>query len=463
MTTVSTTTRYAPAKRFFWQDSFCMLLFMLLFGIMASNFEIGGLAKFLEKIRWGLLGIAALAGLKYVPDGLRQGMTQAHKALLALIILGLASCVYSIMPWYSFQRLMSFVMLWVALFLGAWGWLSRPGNLKLGLGLLYGLLWVTSLIGAYDILTAGGFSADSRAEGAFNRATSAGTFAAVALPIILWKIRYSQGIFRTAAIGLFGIQGYILVFSSARGALVAGTISLFAVVWTNYRRYGPMLTGGLAFIGVMLLAINGLKILPKRIVRSESLGTLTGRTDRWYAGWRVYQKSPLLGYGHGVERFCIGMDRDAVDVFYKLTGGNRRATRMRQALENRLWVEETVHSEYLARLLEEGVLGLVCFLWFWASILWGMVRATTRPNNPLADLVRCLYAAVWVIFVDSFLHSWMFAVGFGLNPVLWYVIALTLAADWQLMRYERRMAGLSHTQKTPASRPLVPAGAGMPL
>ena len=442
------------SKRFFWQDPFGLLLFLLLFGIMASNFEIGGLAGVLKSIRWGLLTLATLAGTRYISDALSFGLTQVHKALLALIVLGVLSCAYSMMPWYSFQRIGSFIMLWTALFLGAWGWLSRPGNLKLGVGMLFGLLWITSAIGVFDILT-GSSGAHGRAEGAFNRATSAGTFAAVTLPIILWKIRYSKDLMRTMAIGLLLVQAYVLVFSAARGALLAGVVGILAIIWKNYRRYGPLATGTVVFVGVALLVVKGLDVLPERIVRSESLSTLTGRTDRWKAGWFVYKKNPWLGYGHGVERYCVSTDPEAIDYFYSITDGSSLAQRMRLAVANGILFEHTVHNEYLARLLEEGVAGLAVFIWFWVVLLWGIVRALFRPNNPLADLVRCLYVSVWVVFVDSFLHAWMFAVGFGLNPVLWYFIVLTLSADWQLMRYERAQR---ISQQSPSVAGTLPAG-----
>jgi len=444
------------AKKYFWQDSFALLLFLLLFGILGSNFEIGSLATFLERIRWGLLGLATLAGLKYVPQALEHGLSQVHKALIALMVVGLLSCAYSILPWYSFQRLMSFLMLWVALFIGAWGWLLQPGNLKHGVSMLYGLVWVTSAIGVFDIITAGPGGED-RADGAFDRATSAGTFAAVTLPIILWKIRYSKNVMRLAMIGLLAIQAYILFFSAARGALIAGGVGILAVIWRNYRRLGPLATGVVVGGGILLVAINGLEILPERIVRSESLGTLTGRTDRWQAAWHVYEKNPWIGYGHGVERFCISTDPEAVDMYYELVAGNRHARRMQMAVADGLLFEHTVHNEYLARLVEAGVAGLIVFLWFWIALLWGMVQAFFRPNNALADLVRCLYAAVWVIFIDSFLHSWMFAVGFGLNPILWYLITLTVAADWQLKQYERRVkvaSATNGTARTPLRQPV---------
>jgi len=62
--------------------------------------------------------------------------------------------------------------------------------------------------------------------------------------------------------------------------------------------------------------------------------------------------------------------------------------------------------------------------------LWRRVwRALSQPSHPMTDLVVLLGAAAWPIFVDSFLHSALFAVGNGGALFCWFILVLVMASD----------------------------------
>jgi O-antigen ligase len=414
----------------FWQDRYACLLFCCLMALVSIAVELGPLSSIAKSLRWVILAVLAVPGLRHLSQLSGRALSPEHRFLFGLMVIALISCFYSVMPIYSFERLGSFLLLWVALFSGAWVWLRRDvRNLFSGFDILYVLVVVVTIVTAFYTGQEGITDRSERANGAFDKATGAGNFAAFAIPIILYKVHQLSGRWHWFAVAMLVVQVYVLFFSGARAALISTLIGTGVLVWMLFRRYRPLVTvtvgGGLL---AAVVAGSGLDVLPDYVVRTESIATMTGRLDRFKALMHVWQKEPIQGYGYGVSRFMIARDGDALEIYLEAQG-NTRAAGLLRAASARGPVEIHSHSDHIERLVETGIIGYVAFAGFLVALLRRIPRALRRPRTPLNNLVLVLLAAVWPTVVDTVTHSAMFAVGNGPMVVCWFLIVLTIAAD----------------------------------
>jgi len=426
------------------RDSYGMLLFVGLLCLLCVAIKFGAISTILMSCRWPVLALLAIAGLAVGGDVLSKPLSGAHWWLLGLIAFSGASCTWSIDPMYSLERLFSFVLLYIAIFIGAWAWLQRKQNIILGAEILYLLTLIVTAIAAFHLGGDEILDRTTRATGAMGKATGAGNFAAAAIPILLWKVRYSRGIKRLIAQTALLIQGYLLFFSGARGALLASCAGLLALLWFNYRPWRPLILCAMfvmtTFAAIGLVSVD---MLPDYIVRKESLATATGRLDRADALLAAFAERPMQGFGFGAGRFVICYSAAALKAYIREDDMTRHAVTMRTAHERGVIVEIQPHNDHIERLVEIGLPGYLCFAGMWISLLLCVPKVAFAPSTPTSELGRCLAASMWFFLVDSILHSGMFAIGNGTTPLMWFYLVLLLAAASQVER---------STQHTPGDR-----------
>jgi O-antigen ligase len=405
-------------------------MFICTMSLVSIPMKIPVISGLANQLRWGLLFLMALTGFKYMSIMLRERLPAMHNWIVLLMMIGLVSCGYSIMPDYSIERWVSFLILWVAMFLGLWCWLKQGDNVFIGADIFYFIIITTSIITVLNLAKQDSSLSEDRLEGAFDKATAAGGFAALAIPFLLWKVRYALGPARYLAIFLMILQAYILFFSGARGALVSTVFSLGFIFWMGYRRFRvPFALIGAAVIGLAVMGQIGLDSLPDYIVRKQSLETMAGRVPRFKAMFYMWQKNPVLGYGYGVGRYLIASDWGAIDI---LNGGTSSSGKMEGIVKRnfgRVPMEIQPHNDHVERLAETGIFGYACYLGFWVCVLFRIPRMLKRPRGPLNDLAKFLCGAVWFIFMDSFLHSGQFSAGAGPTVLAWFCMTLALVAD----------------------------------
>lgn len=424
------------------RDPYGMLLLIGLLALLCLMLNIGPIKRVLMAGRWGILGVLAVAGLVVGGDALSKRLTGAHWWLTGLIVIGGASCIWSIDPVYSAQRWFSFVLLYIAVFVGAWSWLQRQRNIVLGAEILYQLTLFATVLSAFYLGGEEIVDRTTRATGAISKATGAGGFAAVSIPIILWKIRYSRGAVRGIAQFALVVQAYLLVFSGARGALLASCAGLLLLLWFNYRRWRPLVSMMLfVMFAFAATGLIGIDMLPDYIVRKESIATGTGRLERAEALLVASAKRPLHGYGFGAGRFVISYDADALEAYIGDDTKSRGATNLRKAHELGVLVDVQPHNDHVERLVETGIPGEVCFAAMWFCFFMCIPKLIGTGAGPIPDLGRSLLAVMWFYFVDSMLHSGMFAIGNGPTTSLWFSLLLLLAAVRQIEMARRPQSG----------------------
>lgn len=425
------------------RDGYGLLLFLGLLALLCLVLEIGPIKRVLMASRWGILGVLAVAGLVVGGDALSKRLTGAHWWLLGLIVIGGASCVWSIDPVYSAQRWFSFVLLYIAVFIGAWSWLQRKQNIILGAEILYQLTLVVTVLSAFHLGGDDIIDRTTRATGAMGKATGAGSFAAVAIPIILWKIRYSLGLVRKIAQFALLVQGYLLFFSGARGALLASSAGLLALLWFNYRPWRPLVAVmGFVMVAFAATGMIGIDMLPDYVVRKESLASGTGRFDRVKSLLVAFNKRPLHGYGFGAGRFVISYDKDAMEAQLDGDTTSRGAVNLRKAHEAGMLVGIQPHNDHVERLVETGVVGELCFAGMWLCFFLCVPKLIGIGPGPIPDLGRSLLAVTWFFFVNTMLHSGMFAIGNGPTTITWFYLVMLIAAVRQIEMQRRSHAAI---------------------
>lgn len=135
------------------------------------------------------------------------------------------------------------------------------------------------------------------------------------------------------------------------------------------------LLGGAA-IGVFLLALAMIPLMPKIEARfNENFSDMLDfRAKHNEIAYQVWQRSPLTGVGLNNYSDILGaMPEPELATFREFKDYFRKALDVR--------ITAWVHNIYLLILVETGLVGLTCFLFFKAGVLWLGARALLKTTG----------------------------------------------------------------------------------
>jgi O-antigen ligase len=217
---------------------------------------------------------------------------------------------------------------------------------------------------AFEVTTEGNRFRGLFSEPAMMGAVSGLLIGLVAFGRFSWLIRIIGAL---AAVPCLYLTGSRTSWGAAAvGLLITGMI---------YIRQKRAWMSGLAFVGVigsLGLVVLDLKMAsetPSHVIRSNSIGTLSGRTALWEVALKKYQDSPLLGYG-----FTTGSDALASDMGDTLSTAFGVADRSQQKLFS-------LHSGYIQALLDSGILGATLYIAILGSALWRLFRYDLKRRH----------------------------------------------------------------------------------
>jgi O-antigen ligase len=417
------------------RDRFAMAVFIVCLGLFLA--DISDLNEYVHPYRWVFVGLLATASLGIVASARHIPQRAEHYSLYALMAVSAVSCIVSPMPDYSIQRLASFVLMFLGVFMGAWFWVQRPEKVYLVAHFL--LLAVALGVGfsVWELLGEESWIPEGRIAGAFGKATGAGGFAAASLSLALWKRRYARGPWRWVWATILAVLLYLLVFSGARLAILAGLVVCVVWAWKHATSMRPIvLLGSLAVAGVGISGIVTLDMLPGYIVRKETIPTFTGRIPLWRAGLKMFAESPIIGHGYGMTRYATMIMNDpALRELASEEQQSRKAAFLRRAVEARRPVTMTLHSDQVERLAETGILGYAGFAAVWVFVLRRVYRVLRLRPSERNSLAMALGLNVLFAFFNSFFHGAMFAIGAAGTTVTWLGIVVFMAASEQVEPY----------------------------
>lgn len=255
-------------------------------------------------------------------------------------------------------------------------------NTFVAVGGAYALWSIVHLMGTRE-------SGLERLSGSFKSANTAATFfgvliaVTVSLAITAGRPRSSRPSLKDYAPAgpywaLMLLFGACLFLTASRGGAVAAAVGLLAFFGLEALagRVHLKLGGGALVAAGALLLLQG-PLLLSRVALHDS----DGRQAMFGVYWRVFQDSPLFGYGLGTF--------DALNKM-QLNAANYDA----------LWSTRAAHNVYLQWLLEGGMIGALPMFAAVALVLWATWRGLGRRHRS-TTLIRGLLAADAVVLVHG--------------------------------------------------------------
>ena len=392
----------------FLRHPFLVLHAFLLTTMLSLSFAFPTVHAGSMLLRWPALAVVALAGLAWAAVRGIGRFTTAHCSLALLVVLAAISGLYSENPSYTLLRAASVGLLFAATGIGLYAFCDR---LEKTLA-VSDLLWCLAAIVAVGGFVHRGIGGDAhgRYVGLHDRATVAGTYAALFLPIALYHVRYRlRGLFRIVGWIVLGLLAAQIVLTGARMALVSSAVVGLLLAFDYFG-----VKALLAPITVALLApapalwdhhySERLWGRAEAIVRPETLSTFTGRLDRWRFGLEQFSRRPVLGHGFGTSRTLAGFEEP------------RRFGIEPGAVFN-------LHSDQIEVLVDLGLVGFALFASFWLAIGVAGARLVMRPRSAERQLALAYLGGVIYAFGDTFMHGGFLAAGGGISAFTWSMIA----------------------------------------
>lgn len=343
-----------------------------------------------------------------------------HRYLLIfsyIFVLFVSACLSEFFAFSAWQvlSLLSVVAFYVAVCES-----RRVANVSLtqlrATGIVYLIVCVLSIAGiwvmpdfVYQTHVAGG----TRFSGVFGRPGTMGAAAGILLAIALFgncRWRYLNRTFHVVA----AVAALVcLALTGARTFWVAAAVASVAVSWfylrNRFRVYCSL--GALAGVAVLIAVVGEYRVSEsseKKILRTESIENLTGRTEVWALAMKRVERRPWLGYGFAAGGMGVATDSGA------FTSRARASTTV-----------PTLHSGYVQSLVDSGTIGTALYgLIVGIAILRMLVRDRRRSYG--AECFALIFLAVAnigesVIFTASTFPSIFF----------WYaaILAFSLRRD----------------------------------
>lgn len=397
----------------FLTKPYALLIGVFLTCMVALSFDIGIVHTITMAARWPLLGMMAAVGLFYA---LSHGIGRPHPStimLALLIVIAGASAGWSSDPEYSIQRSGSLVFLHLATLIGIVSYCRRADNMRAVFDVIF---WIAAglAIGGFLFRMGAETAPGGRYVGLHNRATGAGSYAALLLPIAIYQVRYRFKGMMTV-IGWITVLALVgqLILSGAR--MAAGTSLLVGLaLWFDF--YGRKAVAALvviSFLAPIPFLLDNRKAekmeeSSKKLLRTESFSTFTGRLDRWKFGLEKWAEKPLYGYGFGVSRTLAGRDEpwrfniDPGEVF-------------------------NLHSDQIEVLMDLGLIGYVPFALFWILLGITGLKLIARPRDEARQRGMAVLGAAAYAFGDTFMHGGFLAAGGGVSSFSWSMIGMFIS------------------------------------
>lgn len=391
---------------------YVLFLGLFLGTMVAISFDVAVVHDLAMKLRWPMLGLAAAFGLVQVAS---HGIGRVPPATLCIglvILIATASAGWSDDPSYSIQRSASLALLFAATMLGVVAYCRKPENVQT----IFDLLWwmgAAIVVGGF-LFRMGEMGPGNRYVGLHNRATGAGTYAALFLPIAIYQVRYRfEGAWKATGWGVIAAILLQITLSGSRMAMATAALVSLGLWFDFYGRRAMIAVFALVLIAPVPLLLDqreARKFQEKseQFLRVKTFSTFTGRLDRWVFGLEKFAEKPVAGFGFGLSRTLAGKDEPW--RFHLMPGE-----------------VYNLHSDQIEVLMDLGLIGYVPFALFWLILLGMGVWIIRRPPTAARQQGLAVFGAVTYAFFDTFMHGGFLAAGGGVAPFSWSMIALFLA------------------------------------
>lgn len=383
----------------YFSDFRHLIFFTALFLSFASS-KFYWMTELFGTLRWVFLGVMATGALSHWIMG-KVSNRFRWVDLLALLFLALAfySQTYSIMPGLTFERSVSAVIFYLAVFWGVWHYACDEKKIEAVIHQLLGAAFIVFLLGFFTIGIVGG-----RFVGFFGSPSGVGVLSSILFPLALWSCFCRR--WRFALLILVVIAISLLISNSRAGFLGAAMGAAYFLSSYNRSRKTAFL---MWFIFLSILPFLCAELFGatffKEFFRWETLLTASGRYEAWREVFRLLSYRPWLGYGFGTEEHLFA----AFDiVFYEHAGAY-------------------AHNSYIGLLSQLGIIGTSLFF---IPLLLFFFREAYRiqriPESETYRLELALNAAILGGLLNAFFESWVYSAGSAFAFPFWCVVAMKL-------------------------------------
>ena len=274
-------------------------------------------------------------------------------------------------------------------------------------------------------------------NGTFKDALSFGAYLAIAAPLFLGAAFWYRKRMRLICLGLFGLSGFIILFSGSISGLLALVMALifWGIIWASrlgrpkggfekveQRRkkipavswaVGLIIVGGLAWVGnahkeTIVKMISGSRSVVRLKSRSSNFSLkiiLSGRVDaHWPLAGAMIRDYPVTGVGVGgyiIEMSNYAKDKNVI-----------------------IEIPESAENSALQIGSELGLVGLLVAAWiFWEIVKqigrqFRFVGKSPRDRYLLIGLTAGIFSFVLIGFVHTFIWS------YEIKYTLWLLVGL---------------------------------------
>jgi O-antigen ligase len=285
---------------------------------------------------------------------------------------------------------------------------------------------------AFEVTTEGNRFRGLFSEPAMMGAVSGLLIGLVAFGRFSWLLRIIGGLAAIPCLYLTGSR-------TSWGAAAAGLLITGMIYITQKRAWMIVLAfvGVIGSLGLVVLDVHIASETQSHVIRSGSIGTLSGRTALWELALKKYQDSPLLGYG-----FTTGSDALASEMGDTLSTAFGVADRSQQKLFS-------LHSGYIQALLDSGILGATLYIAILGLALWRLFRYDYERRYGAE-----MYCLVF-FSISNLTDTIIFGAAVFYEVFYWYLSILALGCVGLAQQGLRESDRTSHLLESPSAT-LVP-------
>ena len=326
--------------------------------------------------------------------------------LLLYTLLVLASLFYSIDPVKTVTGIRGSYLKYVVVYLVVLNNFRTVEKLKrLTMAFALSFLWIVGAglynYGVGDYNTVGGLAALGNRQHNVIGLIMGGTF-----PFLLLASRRDDRPIRKAlSIGLILLGLFAIFMTLSRGTWL-GVLVTF-LIWGAYQNWKWMLALSMVFV-LSVFSFGPESIARRAELLDNQIGTASGRTPIWEAAVDLIKERPLFGYGYGPQ------------IFSQIYEKERPSHPVPEANVPH------EHNLFLALLIQNGIVGLLLYLW----IFFGVLVLTFRTLHRLqAGTERELLIIIGSGIVGEYLvHALVERNNIGFLAIpFWVMTAMALA------------------------------------
>ncbi len=362
--------------------------------------SLDALALFKVGVRGLVFGALVLAIMRLRTNASRPATSQDFRPFGIFVVWSLASCLWSPLTAFSAgQALTLFTQFLLAVAL-ALAWRSgRDTSAVLGQLSVAFLLVCAALLAVHavnpELSGLGRVGSDRPAVGLFHPTTAGGTASLGLVLVVACRLIWGWRWTRVLLLPSLVVFPIVLFMAASRTALGLAIVLVVLLVYgMGDRRWLGALAlvgslGGIAYpladpgLDTARRAINASTDYARRGESTESLESLTGRTELWAALWESFLEAPLVGHG-----YFVTSTEGKVDVW---SGPANRSA----------------HNIFLQVAVSTGLIGLGLFL----VGLWRPIAAAYRRFGVTGEGRRLRRAAVvlgaWYLGWSALSESFM--------------------------------------------------------